>query len=75
MTIALAVKRQLVFAAIMAAIMTGVVSAVVTLVNTGFDAGFVLRWLKSYAIAFVCAAPIIYIAAPVVRAWVERHLN
>ena len=59
----------------MAAIMTGVVSGVVTAVNTAFDAGFVARWLKSYAVAFVCAAPIIYFAAPSVRAWIERNIS
>ena len=75
MALPLPVKRQLAFAAIMAAIMTGVVSLVVTLVNAGLTADLMSRWLKSYAIAFICAAPIIYFAAPVVRAWVDRKLK
>ena len=59
----------------MAAIMTGVVSFVVTAFNTGFDAGFVARWLKSYAVAFVCAAPIIFFIGPAVRVWIKRNIN
>ena len=73
--VSLALKRRLVFAAIMAAMMTGVVSFVVTAVNTGFTAGFVARWLKSYAVAFACAAPIIHFAAPAVRRWIERNIS
>ena len=59
----------------MAAMMTGVVSFVVTAVNTGINPGFVARWLTSYAVAFVCAAPIIHVAAPIVRGWIERNVS
>ena len=59
----------------MAAMMTGVVSFVVTAVNTGITGGFVARWLTSYAVAFVCAAPIIHVVAPIVRGWIERNVS
>ncbi len=68
-------KRHLLFSVLMGALMTGVVSFVLTALNTGLNARFMAVWLPGYAVAFVCASPIIYVAAPKLRALVERMVR
>ena len=70
----LAKRRQFAFAFIMAAIMTSVITGVLAFVAGG-NADFMGRWLKSFGLAFALAIPIIYFAAPRVRAYVERHIG
>lgn len=60
------------FALLMSISLSGVMSFVITAFNTGLDAGFLPRWLRSYALAWGMAFPLVTIAAPQVRRLVDR---
>ncbi len=57
----------IVFAFFMAMLMAFVMSAVLTLVNLGFVADFFSRWMKAFAVAWVCAFPAVMVMAPLAR--------
>ena len=60
------------FAFLMSVSLSGVLSAAITAVNTGLDAGFVGRWMHAFALAWSFAFPAVTVAAPRMRALVER---
>lgn len=57
---------------LMALILPFVMIFFVTLINVGFKDGFVLIWIKSFAIAFVIAFPLIILIAPRINKFVEK---
>jgi hypothetical protein len=65
-------RFHLVFSILMAAIMLFPMTFVVTLVNVGRVPDFVAHWMKSFAVAYVVAVPLIYFLAPFVRGLAAR---
>jgi hypothetical protein len=57
-------KRKIAFAFLMGIVTTGLISFTVVLVNLGFAENFLRIWLKSWAIAYLTAVPVILITAP-----------
>jgi hypothetical protein len=60
-------KFHLVFSLIMAAMMVFLMTFVITLVNLGWVDHFVAAWTKSFVLAYLVAAPVIFFVAPVTR--------
>ncbi|HWS26234.1 MAG TPA: DUF2798 domain-containing protein [Xanthomonadales bacterium] len=58
-----------VFAAIMGGAMTAIVTAVLALAHGGFA---LLPWLRSWALAWLVATPVIVFLAPRARRWAAR---
>lgn len=44
----------------------------ITLINVGLKENFIFIWMKSYAIAFVIAFPLIILIAPRINKFVEK---
>ncbi len=65
-------RFHLVFSILMAAIMLFPMTFVVTLVNVGCVPDFAAHWMKSFAVAYVAAVPLIYFLAPFVRSLAAR---
>lgn len=63
------------FSLFMAFIMTALMSFVVTSYNLGFGDDFLVRWLKSWRIAFILAFPILLVVAPVVRKFTTQLIQ
>jgi hypothetical protein len=63
------------FALLMSISLSGLMAFVITAINTGFDTGFFARWLRSYALAWSMAFPLVTVAAPRVRRLVDRITN
>ncbi len=63
------------FALLMSISLSGLMSFVITAINTGLDGGFPARWLRSYALAWSMAFPLVTIAAPRVRSIVDHLTN
>lgn len=57
------------FAAIMGAAMTAIVTAVLALAHGGLA---LLPWLRSWALAWLVATPVIVFLAPRARRWAAR---
>jgi hypothetical protein len=60
------------FALVMSGIMALVMSGVITAITRGVDAQFVSAWLRTDAIAWTIAFPLVALLAPRVRALVDR---
>lgn len=67
-------RRQsgVVFIVLLALVVALVISLALTLMNTRLDAGFVDRWMRAFLVAGVAAVPSALLAAPVLRAAVDR---
>ncbi len=74
MALSLPAKRQLLFSVYMGLMMTLIITGILTAVLTGLDGAFLARWMRAFIIAFVVAVPIVFLAAPRVRASVDRQL-
>lgn len=59
----------------MVLILSFFVTLVATLINFGIDEFFFLRWMKSWAIAFVIALPIALIAMPNIKKFVAKYVE
>ena len=63
---------KIVFPAVMALFMAFVMSFVMTAVNRGFSLMFVIYWLKSFVIGYICAFPTAAFFAPIARKITEK---
>ncbi|MET0753893.1 MAG: DUF2798 domain-containing protein [Pyrinomonadaceae bacterium] len=63
-------KQKIAFACLMGIVTTGLISFTVVFVNLGFAEHFLKIWLKSWAIAYLIAIPVILIAAPQIERFV-----
>lgn len=57
-------KHKILFAVIMGLVTTSVVSFTLVSFNRGFAPGFLLLWIKSWALAYVTAIPVIILLSP-----------
>jgi hypothetical protein len=57
-------KQKIAFALLMGIVTTGLISFTVVAVNLGFVENFLSIWLKSWALAYLIAVPVILIIAP-----------
>ncbi|MHB0953174.1 MAG: DUF2798 domain-containing protein [Allorhizobium sp.] len=60
-------KFHLVFSLIVGAMMVFLMTFVITTANLGFGPHFLSAWVKSFAIAYVIAVPVIFFLAPIAR--------
>lgn len=68
-------KIHLVFTLVMSAFMIFFMSLVVTLVNIGFSEYLISAWMKSFAIAWIVGAPLMFIFAPIFRKMITKKLS
>jgi hypothetical protein len=64
-------KQKIIGAFIMGFITTGIISFSLISINIGFNEKFLIKWLTSWAIAYVIVIPVILIIAPKVNALVS----
>lgn len=60
-------KEKIFFAVLMAVVTTGIISFTLLSLNLGWIQGFVWIWMKSWAIAYLVALPLILILSPTVQ--------
>lgn len=65
-------KRKLAFALSMSFITTGIISFSIVSLNIGFPNDFLVKWLRSWSIAFLIVIPAILIIGPWLQARVDR---
>jgi hypothetical protein len=42
--------------------------------NFGYHAGFVIRWMKSWALSYIVALPVVMIAMPSIKKSLAKHI-
>ena len=57
-------KHKILFAVIMGLVTTSVISFTLVSFNRGFAPGFLLIWIKSWALAYATAIPVIILLSP-----------
>lgn len=65
-------KRKIAFALLMGIVTTGIISFVLLALNVGFSAEFALKWLRSWALAYIIVIPAILLIGPRLQALVDR---
>lgn len=65
-------QAQFAFVPLMVTVMSAVISFAMTALHHGFTTGLVSAWLYNWAIAFVIALPVAWLAVPGVRALLAR---
>jgi hypothetical protein len=60
--------------ALMVLVMTSVVTLVSVSVNFGFHPDFVIRWVKSWGLAFIVALPVVMILMPMIKKLVSKFV-
>lgn len=68
-------KRKIAFALLMGIVTTGIISFTLLSLNLGFSTGFALRWLRSWAIAYVIVIPAILLIGPRLQARIDRVIG
>jgi uncharacterized protein YaaW (UPF0174 family) len=68
-------KKRLAFALLMGIITTGIISFALIAINVGFGPAFLGVWLRSWAIAYGVAIPVILLVAPRVQGAVDRRFS
>ncbi|MBD9571911.1 DUF2798 domain-containing protein [Ensifer adhaerens] len=68
-------KRKIAFALLMGIVTTGIISFVLLSLNFGFSNGFLVRWLRSWGIAYVIVIPAILGIGPRLQAQVDRLIR
>lgn len=68
-------KFHMVFSLVMAAMMAFLMTFIVTLVNLGWVDNFLWAWTRSFIIAYVVAAPVVFFVAPVARKVTARLMG
>ncbi|QEY60348.1 DUF2798 domain-containing protein [Pseudomonas sp. C27(2019)] len=59
----------------MSVYMVTAMTFVITWVNTGMDHGFLLRWLRSFYIAFPIAFTLTWLGAPYLQKLVAKNIK
>ncbi len=63
----------LVFSTLMSLYMVTAMTFVITWANTGMDSGFLLRWFRSFYIAFPIAFSLTWLGAPYIQRFVAKR--
>jgi hypothetical protein len=61
--------------ALMVLVMTSVVTFVSASVNFGFHPDFMIRWFKSWGLAFIVALPVVMILMPMIKKIVSKFVT
>nr|WP_246708005.1 DUF2798 domain-containing protein [Ensifer oleiphilus] len=59
----------------MGIVTTGIISFTLLSLNLGFSSGFLLKWLRSWGIAYVIVIPAILLIGPRLQAQVDRLIR
>lgn len=65
----------LLFSILMSIYMVTAMTFVVTWVNTGLDDGFILRWMRSFSVAFPIAFALTWLGAPYIQRFVAKRIK
>lgn len=65
-------QAQLAFVPLMVTVMSGVISFAMTALHAGLGPALLDAWLRNWALAFVVALPVAWVAVPAVRALLTR---
>lgn len=65
-------KRKLAFTLSMGVVTTGVITFSLLAINIGIFDGFVLKWLRSWLVAYLIFVPVLLLLGPRVQAQVDR---
>lgn len=65
-------KQRIAAACIMGFITTGIISFTLIGINVGFSEKFLVRWLKSWGMAYIIIVPVILFIGPKVKAFVDH---
>lgn len=68
-------KRKIAFALAMGIVTTGIISFVLLALSLGMSEGFLLRWLRSWCIAYVIVIPAILFIAPRLQTQIDRLIH
>jgi positive regulator of sigma E activity len=68
-------KIHLVFTLVMSAFMIFFMSLVVVVVNMGFSEHLFSAWMKSFIIAWVIGAPLMFVFAPIFRKVITKKIT
>lgn len=68
-------RRKIAFALSMGVITTGIISFVLLALSLGIAEGFFLKWLRSWAIAYVIVIPAILFIGPRLQMHVDRLIH
>jgi hypothetical protein len=65
-------KRKLAFTLSMGIVTTGIITFTLLAMNLGFLDGFILKWLRSWLIAYIIFVPVLLLLGPRLQAQVDR---
>jgi hypothetical protein len=68
-------KRKIAFALTMGIVTTGIVSFTLIATTLGLSEDFPLRWLRSWALAYLIVIPAILLIGPALQARIDRLIG
>jgi hypothetical protein len=65
-------KRKMMFTLSMGIVTTGIITFTLLAMNLGFLDGFILKWLRSWFIAYLIFVPVLLFLGPRLQAQIDR---